>query len=552
MPKTRAKAGYDGADVTGRNLLRNFFSRFSRASMTLVCAGFSLCVLIVCVIVGEQFKLGTEQAYYHTTENIAQMLMASFEEDAANGDAILMQVAAQVSEQELTPARESDLHQLLRRYALQSSMIGPAIVDRDGALIATARTEPAPKISLKDRSVFRIHADAPEETKLFISAPTRGLVTNEWSIQFSRPLHNAAGGFYGVVIVSYRLSHFTELYEKLKISEHGLASLTGADGIVRIRTMNGTIGYGTSVSKIPLVYERVIRGENSGTFYGRSDTDGVTRIGTFVASKTIPFYVSVGYDQDYLRSQYIGFFYMLGLCWFVLTAAMIASAAYIRSLEKIKQRTQFEVVRSAVAERQNISADMHDSIGASLATLLAHFTRANIDPGEIKRRIGEILMELRFLVDSAEPVDGELNLVLSNVRHRMGSGIELSGIDLRWQADELPRISKLTARDALAIKLILMEALSNVIHHSKAKSASLTARYDAPGAAVVITLEDDGFGFDPASAVTGRGIANMNKRIRAISIGGKLSINSAPGRGTSIRIELRVPQESAEAPRNAA
>jgi signal transduction histidine kinase len=155
-------------------------------------------------------------------------------------------------------------------------------------------------------------------------------------------------------------------------------------------------------------------------------------------------------------------------------------------------------------------------------------------------------------VDSAEPVDGELNLVLSNVRHRMGSGIELSGIDLRWQAEELPRIAKLTARDALAIKLILMEALSNVIHHSKANSAVLTAHYDAAGAAVVITLEDDGCGFDPAIAASGRGIANMNKRIRGISIGGKLTIQSSPGRGTTIRIELRVPQENAEAPRDAA
>jgi len=520
--------------------------------MALVCVGFSLCVLIVCVVAGQQFKSGTEQAYYRATENVAQMLMASFEEDAANVNAILIQVAAQISEQEISPARETELHQLLGHYSLQSSMIGPAIVDRNGEMVATARTEPAPKISLKERSVFRIHADSPEETKLFISAPTRGLVTNEWSIQFSRPLHNVSGGFYGVVIVSYRLSHFTELYEKLKISDRGLAALTGTDGIVRIRTMSGAIGYGSSVSKNPLVYERILKGEASGTFYGRSDTDGVTRIGTFVASKTIPFYVTVGYDQDYLRSQYIGFFYVLGLCWFVLTAAMIASAAYIRSLEKIKQRTQLEVLQSAVAERQNISADMHDSIGASLATLLAHFTSANINPGEVKRRIGEILMELRFLVDSAEPVDGEINLVLSNVRHRMGSGIELSGIDLRWQADELPRIAKLTARDALAIKLILMEALSNVIHHSKAKSAVLTARYDAPGAAVVITIEDDGCGFDPASAVSGRGIANMNKRIRGISIGGKLSIQSAPGHGTTIRIELRVPQESAEAPRDVA
>ena len=80
---------------------------------------------------------------------------------------------------------------------------------------------------------------------------------------------------------------------------------------------------------------------------------------------------------------------------------MVATAIFIRSLEKIRQRTQIEVVKSAIARRQNLSADMHDSIGASLAALLAHFTSDNFSLADVKRRIGEILMELRFLVDSS-------------------------------------------------------------------------------------------------------------------------------------------------------
>ncbi|MGH6683018.1 MAG: cache domain-containing sensor histidine kinase [Pseudolabrys sp.] len=522
--------------------MQDFFGRFSRGSMVLVCAGFSLFVLAVCIVAGMQFKRGTEREFYRATENIAQVLLASFEEDAVNVDAILTQLAAQIPESDVSPAKENELHQLLTRYALQASMIGPGVIDRNGILAASARTVPIPKISLKERSVFRVHAENPNESQLYISAPMRGLLTNEWSIQFSRPLRNSTGGFYGVVIASYRLSHFIDLYEKLKISDRGLAGLTGMDGIVRIRSLSGSIGYGTAISKIAPVYERIRAGERSGTFYGRSTTDNVTRIGTFVASKITPFYVTVAYDEDYLRSQYIGFFYVLGLCWLVLTAAMAASVAYIRAVEKIKQRAQLEVVQSAVTERQKISADMHDSIGASLATLLAHFTSKNIDPAEVKRKIGEILMELRFLVDSAEPVDGELNLVLSNVRHRMASGIELAGIALRWQADELPKLENLTARDALAIRLILMEALSNIIHHSKAKTAALKAHYDGSTSMAIIEIRDDGCGFNLTDrAAVGRGISNMNKRVRAITVGATLAIETSPGHGTIIRIELKVP-----------
>jgi signal transduction histidine kinase len=513
--------------------------------MALVCAGFSACVLALCVFGGLHFKRGIEQELYRETGNIARVLMAGFDDDAANADAILRRLAAQIPESEVSAAQEPELHQLLTHYALQASMIGPAILDRTGALIASALSEPIPNLSLKDRNVFRFHAETPNETELYISTPTRGMFTKEWSIQFSRALRNDSGALYGVIVASYRLSHFTELYEKLKLSSRGLAGLTGKDGIVRIRSLSGVIGYGTSVPKITLVYNRVVTGETSGTFYGRSGLDDVTRIGTFVASQTTPFYVTVGYDADYLRSRYIGFFYALGLCWFVLTAAMIAAAAIIRRMEEINQRTQLEIVNSAIAERQKISADMHDSIGASLATLLAHFTTDKIDITAVKRRIGEILMELRFLVDSTEPVDGELDMVLGNVRHRMKSGIDLAGIDLRWPAGELPKIPAMTARDTLAIKLILMEALSNVLHHSKAKKVTVTANYDEPASKVSIVIEDDGVGFnagDDASA--GRGISNMRKRIRAISTGGVLFIQSAPGRGTTVRVELTVPPPS--------
>ena len=117
---------------------------------------------------------------------------------------------------------------------------------------------------------------------------------------------------------------------------------------------------------------------------------------------------------------------------------------------------------------------MHDSIGASLAALLASFTTDTVDLADVKRRVGEILMELRFLVDSSETPDGDVNLLLGNVRHRMASGIELAGITLGWQVGALPKIAALTARDALAIKLALMEALSNVLHHSRRQDRRVT------------------------------------------------------------------------------
>jgi len=156
-------------------------------------------------------------------------------------------------------------------------------------------------------------------------------------------------------------------------------------------------------------------------------------------------------------------------------------------------------------------------------------------------REGGAATTVRFLVDSAEADDDDINLSLSNVRHRMGRSIELAGIDLRWQAGDLPRISGLTARDVLAIKLILMEALSNVLHHSKARTATVTASHDQQAQAIFISVNDDGCGFDPADTSAGRGLSNMRKRTASISTGAEIFIESSPGRGTTVRIELKAP-----------
>src|SRR5262249_54182586 len=154
----------------------------------------------------------------------------------------------------------------------------------------------------------------------------------------------------------YRLRHFIRIYEKLKLSDRGLAGLTGKDGIVRVRSLNGEIGYGLTVPRFPLVYNRVMAGGTSGTVNTRGGPDDITRIGTFVVSKTTPFFVTVGYGDDYLRAQYLGYFSILALCWFALTAAMAAAAAFIHRLESLGRQREIDIVNSAIAERQKISA----------------------------------------------------------------------------------------------------------------------------------------------------------------------------------------------------
>ena len=91
-----------------------------------------------------------------------------------------------------------------------------------------------------------------------------------------------------------------------------------------------------------------------------------------------------------------------------------------------------------------------------------------------------------------------------------------------------------------ALYRIMQEALSNVARHAGARSARV--HLDRVGAIVSMTIADDGSGFDPerppapATAAHGLGIHTM--RERALVLNGSLMIQSAPGRGTRVSVEI--------------
>src|SRR5581483_1448897 len=116
--------------------VRSFVGRFSNVTIALVCAGFSILFLILCVLAGLHFRRAVEQEFYRETGNIAQILMADFDDDAATADAILTRLAAQIPPDAVSSANEAELYKLLSGNSLQSSMLGPGNLDRNGTRFA--------------------------------------------------------------------------------------------------------------------------------------------------------------------------------------------------------------------------------------------------------------------------------------------------------------------------------------------------------------------------------------------------------------------------------
>jgi signal transduction histidine kinase len=199
-----------------------------------------------------------------------------------------------------------------------------------------------------------------------------------------------------------------------------------------------------------------------------------------------------------------------------------------------QQLREAERGRVQTLERGRIMADMHDGVGASLLSLLSMVQSGKAEPPAIERRVWEALLELRLVVDSLSPVDGDLAVVLGNVRHRMREPIEDSGVRFVWQVAELPPVDYLTPRAILAIQRIVLEAIANALQHARARTITVRTRVDGQG--LLIQVIDDGIGFDPAKAWRGRGLANLHNRAR--SIGAEVEIDTSTQPGTSVTLRL--------------
>ncbi|WP_168173568.1 ATP-binding protein [Polaromonas sp. A23] len=192
------------------------------------------------------------------------------------------------------------------------------------------------------------------------------------------------------------------------------------------------------------------------------------------------------------------------------------------------------------AERQRLMQDMHDGLGASLmGALKAVESGRPLDLSEILR---ECIDDLKLAIDSLEPIQSDLLLLLATLRFRLGARLEQAGVSLHWHVEDIPRIEWLNPHSALHVLRIVQEVLANAVKHAQASAVTLATK--TRGNHVVVVIEDNGIGFDAsAPRARGRGVSNVLRRAQAI--GAQASWNSRPG-GTQfeLALPLQAPQVS--------
>jgi signal transduction histidine kinase len=507
----------------------------------------SALLLAACILLSLKFKDQAANDIYRETRNTSRLLLAHFEDEVTGIDWRLRQVGRffeKIDLDEYQIENQKRLYEFLKYFVGPDDVsAGPSIFNKRGTLVASGDSFPVPELSFVDSQFFRVHSQNQHESKLHISRSLIGRITKQWSLNITRPLQSENGEFIGVALIDYKLAKFADLYRSLQLTEHGSMALIGIDGLSRIRIVGSRIEYESQPRPQGLVLPRVLKGESEGSTYGRSGRDGKIRIGYFVTSTKFPFYVISAYDEEYFQLQYTNSWTYLGGAWLGITGVMFGMILVRNRTERIRRDMEIKFAHQAEiaagVERQNILADLHDSIGSSLTAMVSIVGKEVIDGSKIKNRLIEALTELRVLVDTSHGESSDINLALASVRYRMAGAIEQSGINLHWQVNELPQIANFSMRDAFLLKMILLEAISNTLHHSKAKDLVVKAVFDDQIPAVVVTVFDNGCGFDPsAKSDFGVGMNNIRKRANLISTGVRVSIDSAFGNGTTVRVEL--------------
>ena len=202
-------------------------------------------------------------------------------------------------------------------------------------------------------------------------------------------------------------------------------------------------------------------------------------------------------------------------------------------------------------ERQRIARELHDEIGQSLTAVLLGLKRtADRAPAALREELHAVQETIRDCLDEVRMVARRLRPgVLEDLGLRSAvaalAGDFTAATRLPVDVAVDPRLPALGADRELVLYRIAQEGLTNVARHADATRVqmSLVGRPDG----VELTIADDGRGFHPAGE--GAGIRGM--RERAILVAATLSIESAPGSGTLLRLAIPVPAASSADPSSA-
>jgi signal transduction histidine kinase len=240
----------------------------------------------------------------------------------------------------------------------------------------------------------------------------------------------------------------------------------------------------------------------------------------------------------------------------LLTSFGASAAIAIATAQSVEAERLRHSIRASEQERKRWARELHDETLQDLGAMKMGLEtaraagRSELLDESVERAVEQLDLTIRglqSLITELRPAAlDELGLrpALETLVQRTRA---TSGIDVELQVElgglDGPRQTRLDAEVATTVYRLVQESLTNAVKHSGADRVSVEVR--GTGTDLSVTVRDDGSGFGPQDRGDGGfGLVGMEERVSLV--GGRLDLDSAPGRGTTVR--ARLPARGAEEP----
>ena len=214
--------------------------------------------------------------------------------------------------------------------------------------------------------------------------------------------------------------------------------------------------------------------------------------------------------------------------------------------EQIRQAARHE-------ERARLARDLHDAVKQQLfviqtaaataqVRLEADHDGANQALDQVRSAARDAMTEMEAMLEQLQAAPLANAGLVSSIRKQCEALGSRTSAQVQFELGALPPDAALEPGARQAVLRVVQEALSNVARHARARAVFV--RLDTNGSELVLTVRDDGIGFESAEGRAGeksslaRGMGLSNIAARASEVGGNLEVASAPDRGTALRFAL--------------
>jgi signal transduction histidine kinase len=223
---------------------------------------------------------------------------------------------------------------------------------------------------------------------------------------------------------------------------------------------------------------------------------------------------------------------------FVSTGDFLRLVAYAVLLVGVWRAIRYaEFGRAVAEERARVAREIHDGLAQYLFAISTHATmlESGADPEQtlpqLKQAAAAAQQEARFAILALSSASGTAPFDAALRRY-----VDFLTADGQLAVDlEIDENVRLAPDEQIEVFRIVQEGLANARKHAGAQSADV--KIEMRGDERVVTIVDDGAGFDDDTVATGQGLRNM--KARSASIGGGFRLRSEPGRGTALEVVLR-------------